>query len=437
MWRVERTVPGVDATHDELLPFAGPAVSLPLWSLLARLPFDTARDVWLAALGVALVVLAVASAALARAPLSLARIASALLLTLVSGCAISDVALGQIAVVAAAGVALALLALERGSVWAVPAALVATVQPNLAVPLAARLTERRSALLLAAAGAVFAALTLTLGGGPAGFASYLHRIGELGAGERFDVIQYGVPAIAASFGVARPVAAQAGVACSALALIAGAAAAWRLRARAVLAAAIAIALLPWLVPFFHQHDFVIELIPAIALAGAADVRVRTLGAIGATCVLVNWLGVAQRPATAAHEVCLAFATACAVIALAQTASGRASPWPALRAAGLLAGLAFPFALAFPVPVWPDALGAFHAGAHLDAAAVWAAEQQRAGLMQARPAAGILRAIPLLGCAVLALAAYVAAKPAAMTIRSPRTVSGTAVNDAPSHGPATQ
>jgi hypothetical protein len=437
VWRVERTLPGVDASRDELLPFAGPAITLPLFSLLARAPFDVARNVWVAVLVLALAVLVMTAAALARIRLTPAHATGLLFFAALTGSAIGAVTLGQVALVAAAAVALTLLALERGSPWASVAALVAAAQPNLALPLAVRLTGRRSAALLASAAAAFLALTLILHGGAAGFVTYLHRLGELGASERFDVIQYGVPAVLAAAGVARGSAALAGTICTLVAFAAAAAAAWRLRAQPLLATSLAIALLPWAVPFFHEHDFAIELIPVIVLAAAPDARVRMLAGVAAMCVLIDWLGIAQRPEAAVHDACLAFAAACAFGGVPARSPRAAEPWPALIACAVLSLLAFLPALAFPAPVWPDALGAFHAAPTIDAAAVWAAEQQRAGLTGVLPVTGLLRAIALFGCAVLALAAYLAAEPAAITMRSPRTASGTAVSDAPSHGPAMQ
>lgn len=437
VWRVERTLPGIDASRDELLPFAGPAVSLPLWSLLARMPFETARLVWIAVLTAALIALALAATALAGARLTPAAAANVLLFAALTGNAISAVGLGQVALLAAAGVALALLALERRSAWASVAALVAGLQPNLAIVLAVRLTGRRSLPLLAAAAATFFALTFAIGGGAGGFAVYLQRLGALGAAERFDVIQYGVPAVLASFGVAHGSAAFAGVVCEAIAVLLAAAGAWRWRAQPRFAALLAIALLPWAVPFFHEHDFVLELLPVIALAGAAQARVRVPAAIAAMCVSIDWLGLAQRPGGAAHEACLIVAAACAFAALPSRAPDGATPWPAFVTAALLALVAFPLALNYPAPVWPDMLGTFHAAPALDAAGMWAAEQARAGLTGVLPATGLLRAIPLFGCLVLALAAYRAAEPAAITMRLPRTASGTAVSDSPSHGPAVQ
>ena len=413
-----------------MLPFAGPAASLPLWSVLARLPFDAARIVWVVILVLAFAVLAVAAAALAHVRLTAARAASALLFGAVTGPVIGDIALGQAALVSAAAVGVALLALERHSPWAIGAAFVAAIQPNLALPLAVRLVERRSAMLLAAAVAAFLALTFVAGGGGAGFLTYLHRLGEHVASERFIEIQYGVPAILAAFSVPPLTSTFAGNIVGVLALAGTALAAIRLRLQTRLVAVIGIAALPWAVPFFHEHDFVIELIPAIVLAASANARVRMLAGIAALCTLVNWLGVAQRPSTALHTVCLAIAVACAFAALPNRALRASSPLAPLIACTVLALLAIPLALAFPAPVWPDTLGAFHAAPGLDASAVWAAEQQRAGLDALVPAWGILRAIPLLGCAILAVTAYFAAGADAITTRPARTASGTAFNDSP-------
>jgi len=419
VWQVERTIAGVDATHDELLPFVGPAASLPLWSLFARLPFDAARIAWELLLALAFAVLALAAAAMAYGRLTFGRAGSALLFGGLTGPLISDIALGQVALVSAAAVAVALLALERRSPWAILAACVAGIQPNLAIPLAVWLTERRAALFLGAAAAAFLALTLVTGGGVEGVPAYVRLLARHGAAERSSVIQYGAPAILALFAV-----------------LLTAAGAWRWRTQPRAAAMFALALLPWAVPFFHEHDFVLELIPAIVLAASPHARVRMLAGVAALATLVDWLGIAQHPHAAAQTVCLAFALACAYAVLPNR-SYAASALPPLAAAAVLALIAVPLALIFPAPVWPDALGPFHAAPNLDASAVWAAEQQRAGLAAAVPAWGVLRAIPLAGCALLALAVYVAAASAAVTTRPARIASGTAVSDLPSHGPATQ
>ena len=59
----------------------------------------------------------------------------------------------------------------------------------------------------------------------------------------------------------------------------------------------------------------------------------------------------------------------------------------------------------PMPVWPDALGNYHAPAGATIAAIWSAEQRAAGLHAAVPVWALLRALSLLGCALLAAAIY--------------------------------
>jgi hypothetical protein len=427
VWLVERTIRGVDASHDELLPFVGPAASLPLWSLLARLPFEAAEGVWLTVLVVAVVTLVVAALAVAGVTLTGPTVFAALLFSAVTGPVISAVTLGQVALLAAAAVALAFLAFERRSPWAVAAAFGAAIQPNLALPLAVRLTDRRSAAYLIAALLAFLVLTLSLGG-PAGLAEYVRRLAVHGAVERFIVIQFSVPAVAASFGLSARNAVLAGEGFALLGLGAALAGALALRSRPALAAAFAIALLPLTVPFFHEHDFAIELIPVIVLVAAGDARVRVLTGVAAVCVLIDWLGLAQRPAGVPQTICLALALACAFAALPGPGlqprqSPRAPALATLAAAVGLLLLAVPLAMHFPAPVWPDTLGPFHATATMDASDVWGAEQQRAGLGAQVPAWGVLRAIPLAGCVLLAVAAAYA-----MTIRPARTANGTALSD---------
>jgi hypothetical protein len=60
----------------------------------------------------------------------------------------------------------------------------------------------------------------------------------------------------------------------------------------------------------------------------------------------------------------------------------------------------------PSPVWPDTLGDFHASSSASVAQVWFAEQQRSGLLAVSPVWAALRALSLLGCALLACAIYI-------------------------------
>lgn len=403
IWQVQQHIPGVIAGRDELLPFVGPAPMLPLASLLARGPYVEAAVVWTALLGLALVILVAASLGLC-APAGRGAVGAAGLFAFAAGPTLSDFSLGQIALVSAAGVAGALYAFRRKSPWAIAGTFVAALQPNLALPLVAALTRPRNLAWIVAAAAAFMALTLALGGGVDGLLGYLRLLSRHADAERFVSIQHTVPVIVASLGVARPTALRVGLA---IALIVAATAIAGLvirRDRPVIAAAIAIALLPLAVPFFHEHDFVIEIIPAVVLVAVRDPRVRTPAAIGATLALVDWFGLAQRQPAQPQILALGVAVACALGAYGARNALRPRDLLPLAVFLVLIAIAIPVARAWPAPVWPDALSAtFHASPGADASTVWAEEQIACGLDRDVLGWGALRALPLAGCALLAFA----------------------------------
>jgi hypothetical protein len=402
VWNVERGIDGVDAARDELLPYAGPAAALPLFGALARLPHPLALRIWTALLAAAYTALFLAALALAGTRRVAALVAAAAF-GIASGPGTSAFALGQVALVAAAGVACALLAYEQRNIaGGALATLLAATQPNLALVLVARLRDRTALICTAIAAAAFALLTLWAGGGLHGAFAYAVRLAEHARAERFDAIQYTPAAIAASFGVPDAVASAAGLVCALAAIVATAVVIVRRRLDPPDGTLLAIALFPLAIPFFHEHDFVLELIPAYLLALRARGAVRAASGVAIAMVLVDWFGLAQRPAAAAQIVALAVATACAFVVMGpgeRTTRADLAPFAAIAA---LACLAIPLAHAFPAPVWPDALPAFyHAPAGADASAVWAAEQHAAGLDARVPAWGLLRAIPLAGSILLA------------------------------------
>ena len=156
-----------------------------------------------------------------------------------------------------------------------------------------------------------------------------------------------------------------------------------------------------MVPFFHEHDFVVELVPLIVLAVRARGAARAWAGVAAALICVDWLGVAQRPAAAAQIVALGIALACAFAALGKGARFTRADLAPFAAVVVLACAAVPLGRAFPAPVWPDALPAgYRAPAAAGASAVWAGEQRAAGLAARQPAWGALRALPLAGCVVL-------------------------------------
>jgi hypothetical protein len=136
--------------------------------------------------------------------------------------------------------------------------------------------------------------------------------------------------------------------------------------------------------------------------------VRALSGVACAFALVDWFGLAQRPGSMAQTACFGLALGCAYAVLPGPARG-GERFAALAACAVLASVALPLAHAFPAPVWPDTLGAYHAAARLDSAAVWAAEQRWSGLYATVPAWGALRALPLTGGLIFACAALLAAR----------------------------
>lgn len=404
IWSAESRVPGVDAGRDELLPFVGPAAGLPLWSVLARLSYRAAVAVWTLALGAAL--LAIAGAAFALTPTARApwRVVVAVALTATAAPVIGSLALGQAALVAAAGIAAAVVTYRWG--WpagAFVATLTAAVQPNLALALLARLRSRWDLAAATSAAGAFALISLAAGGGPAGFAAYAHRLAEHGAAERHVAIQHTTTAIAYSLGIDRGGAAAIGAAAPLAAVLATIALGIRERLDATTTTLLACALLPFAVPFFHEHDFVIEVLPILVLGLRARGRARALAAIAAALLLVDWFGLAQRHTAAAQIISLGTAVACCFIALGSGPLRRADA-AGLVTLALLASLAVPLGRAHPAPTWPDDLPAhYRATASADASAVWADEGRATGLLARVPAWGILRSFPLAGCIVLSAA----------------------------------
>jgi hypothetical protein len=167
---------------------------------------------------------------------------------------------------------------------------------------------------------------------------------------------------------------------------------------------LALAALPFAVPFFHEHDFVVEVLPLTVLAVRSRGSARVLTGLAAALICVDWLNFAQRPEAAACGVLLGLASACGFVVLgpgARATRGDLLPFAAVLA---LACIAVPLGRTYPAPVWPDGLPAgYRAPANADASAVWADEQRTAGLEARQPAWGALRALPLAGCIFLGIA----------------------------------
>jgi hypothetical protein len=401
IWQAERAVPGVNASRDEVLPFAGPPPVLLIWSLLARLPYPAAARLWSAVLIGAVALLAGLALRAARIRLAPLPFAIAIALAVAFGPLTSDLALGQIALLAcAAALAAATLAESRTAV-ASAAACVAMTQPNAAFGLVSQIGRNRTTVALAA-GIVAAYALGAFAAGPAWPLEYARALAAHASAERFIAIQFDPAAIAFGAGAPAPVATAFGIAAILAALAALVALVLRVPDRLARFAACS-ALTPFVAGFFHEHDLVVAYPAAIWCATRTRGATRTAGLAGTLLVAVDWLGFAQRPSGIAQSAFLALA-ACAAFAAFSDDRHR----PAMSVLSVFAVL---FALAawlgatHPAPVWPDALGAFHAPAAAPIAQVWAAEQRASGLAVAEPAWALLRALPLIGCALLAAAIY--------------------------------
>ncbi len=410
VWSVEQRIAGVDATRDELLPYVGPAAALPVFGALARLPHALALRCWTAILAAAYGGLFIAALALVGTRRIAALIAAAAF-GIASGPGTSDFALGQVALVAAAGIACALVAYERRWIaGGALATLIGGVQPNLALALIARMRDRTALLCAVLGAAAFALLSLWAGGGLHGAFAYAARLAQHAHAERFVTIQYTPAAIAAALGAADPVANVIGTVFALGAIAATIVATVRLRLAPRDGTLLAIAALPLAIPFFHEHDFVLELIPLYLLALRTQGTSRVWAGVATAMILVDWLGIAQRPAAAGQILSLGAVVACTFVVMGsgeRTTRTDLVPFVALI---VLACAAVPLARAFPAPTWPDALpAAYRAPADADASEVWAAEQHAAGLDARVPAWGALRAIPLAGCVVLGVAVVLSSR----------------------------
>lgn len=405
VWNAERGVPGVDGSRDELLPFAGPPATLLAWSALARLPYVVAARVWfvlllLAALALALLAVGASGRRVFWAP-SLAAVAMALAF----GPLTSDLALGQIALLAFLGACVAVVfgaRATRSPLAQAVATFVALLQPNVAVGLVSQLGRVRTALAIA----IGAVVTYAAGAYVAGWSwplDYARRIVAHESAERFSAIQLTPAAIAYGAGASSALVEIAAVVAAAAAL-AAAIAIWRRVPDPFARFASFSALTPFAAGFFHEHDLVVAYAAATWCALRTRGAVRGLALAGTLLVAIDWLGLAQRPSGIAQSALLAAAVACAFIALADERNPRATA-ATLAPIGILFIFSAWLAAGHPAPVWPDALGNFHAPAAASAASVWHDEQQRSGLLAIDPAWAFLRALSLTGCALLALAIY--------------------------------
>ncbi len=400
VWRTERTLPGVVATRDELLPFVGPPFGLPLWAAFGNLPWQAATAVWDVVLAACVAVLAFGTLRLARGRIDALDAAASLAFVAGFGPLTSGIALGQVAVVSSAAIVLVPFLLgPRMVLAATAAALVAALQPNLAIVLAARIANRRSTIAFAFAATIAIGGSVVALGGLGGLANYANVLRAHAAAERFIAIQTSPAAVARALGASAHLAGAIGIALAFATIVISAFQCVRGRYTPDARLALACAAGPLVFPFAHEHDFTIAFFPALLVARRARGALWVAAAFAALGIAVDWLGLAQRPTGILESAALTAAAALALAALAR------DPLRPYHAAPLLAALAVlavgAVAARTPLPTWPDALGlAFHVPFDMPAPEVWHLEQLRSGIGALVPAWGALRAISLVSCAAL-------------------------------------
>jgi hypothetical protein len=405
VWPIERNIAGVDATRDEVLPFVGPPAALPFFGMLARLPYAAAALIWSAVLAGALLLLVGASLRASKKPSELAAVSAALTLALAWRPLTSDLALGQLALPAFACATSAVVAAPYALGRATLAAFFALAQPNVALGLAFVLDRTRIALALI----LGACLSYAIGAIAAGAAwplQYARLLASHLAAERFDAVQLTPVSIAFGFGAASTLATCVGLACALLAPAGAILLARRVREPLARFAGVC-ALVPFVAGFVHEQDLVVAYAAAVWCARRTAGSARAIALAATLLVSVDWFGIAQRTTGVAQNALLAAAALAAFIALGDAVEPRRLAATALFAAVALTSLSW-FALGHPAPLWPNALGAFHAPGTASIAEVWAAEQRAAGLETPVAAWAFLRALPLAGCAMLAYAVGISA-----------------------------
>lgn len=400
IWRQERMLPGVVRARFEVLPFVGPPATLPLFALLARLPFSQANALWRSFLITALSALALLAMRFAHVRIGAFAVCAAAIAVLGFGPATSALALGQVALPAAVLSALAVAAItRRPAVGSILSAL-AWIQPNVAVPMFAATRNAKGLIAMCAGIAVFAAGSLRAIG-LHGLISYAARLHAHSIAERFAMIQTTPAAIAYGFGASAPAAAGAGLLIAVAAIVTWLAIAGR-RNGTLSRFCAGCSLLPFAMPFFHEQDMIVLFIPAVFCVLRVERHIAPFAVAGALLCAADWLGLAQRPAGGVQTLLLVGAAALALLLLRAEVDTRS----VLAACGVLCCIAAASIAAAhdPAPIWPDAMTALpHAVHGLPIAQIWHAEQRASGLLRPNALWAGLRCLPLVGAALLTCA----------------------------------
>ena len=345
-------------------PAASPGYALPIFSLLSRLPFATAKLLWLlllcAAFGSAVVLLTKLSGLHPLAVLALCIVPVGLL----------NVRPGQIGGILLACVAATafLLRTERQR-WAAIPALLAMIEPHVGLPVVVSLAvfAPRARWLLGIGIAGLAALHFAVLGMSTGIEYARVLLPAMAHAELLAADQYGISWLLHQAGLpsslALPIATVLYIAAIALGL-AAAGRAWRRTGDAALCVAIPVSIALLATPFLHDIEFCVALVAPLAALGATDAGTRWLWL--AAIVAVPWYA-------CAGDRVLGVASVVTIAAFAFLAVRR----PLLHTAAAAIGTAVVCAMVMlalrTLPLHPGAiLGHVTVGSNAISAASWAA-----------------------------------------------------------------
>ena len=397
-------VPGVNPHRFEVLPFLGFPAFLPLWGLFATLPFTVAAAIWTAIMVLLLLfaILVMLNHLHARDTGSFLSVAA---ICISFAPLTSAFALGQSALPSFALVVIATALLISNSAQAAVATIFAGLQPNLALALISQIRYRGAAAVLAIVVLALIAVAAILLGAQE-LRAYFSDISTHAAAERHALIQFTPAAIAYGFGFPAAVANVIGIIVTlgaALLWIATMLRRWLTRWWRL---AITCALLPFVLPFFHEHDFVITLVPALMCLCASPRRIWAVAAAATVLLAIDWLGLAQRPDGILQSALLLVALLGAIFALSD------QPLRLHRFALLAALLVVPagiLAQHYPAPIWPDALPAHVTWVRATLSATWHAELQAVRELSPQPLWATLRLMTLIGSGLLAWSSIATAR----------------------------
>jgi len=404
IWSIEQTLPGFHASRFEMLPFVGPPLSLPLWAAFGAFPYLIAAVAWGIIVIAAAAALLIIPARLVHRRIRRTDAISLIVIAVSTGPLVTGVCVGQAAVPAAAAVGAAILCATRRQ-W-LPMALATIVagllKPNDALALVAMAREAAALVALGASIIVSGVATLPFANGVHGIVAYANVLLAQGESERTYAYQFSVTAIAFGFGMAQSVARTFGTVVSIVAIGATIVVLRVTRASLADGALIACAALPFVLPFEHEPDMVIVLVPAFVVAFRATGWAWALGSAGTVLLCIDPFALTQGAPGLLFSVAMAAIAALQLAALAPTAVGRLRLLP-LAVAPLILAIGL-FAPSQHLPLWPATLPDHRVlAAGATASSVWHDELVAMGLEDPNAWVSVLRLLTLCGCGCIGVA----------------------------------